>query len=397
MSLTKRVQDIKPSPTLEITAKAVAMKAQGIDVIGFGAGEPDFDTPENIKEAAIKALKEGFTKYTPADGIVELKDAIIEKFKRDSGLDYKRTEIIVTCGGKHSLYNIAQALFQKGDEVIIPSPYWVTFPAQVILAEATPIIIDTNEETEFKITRGHLEKNCSDKTKAIVINNPCNPTGAAYSKKELKELADFAVSKGIFIISDEIYEKIVYDGHQHTCIASLGEDIKQLTIVSNGLSKTYSMTGWRLGYSAAREDITKAMVKIQSHSTSNPTSFAQKAGVEALNGPQEAVERMVEEFKKRRDYIIKRLNSMKGISCFNPPGAFYVFPNVSKTYGKKTKKMTINNSSDFATYLLDEAKVAFVPGIAFGADDYVRISYAISMEDIEKGMDRMEKALGKLE
>lgn len=397
MSLTKRVQDIKPSPTLEITAKAVAMKAQGIDVIGFGAGEPDFDTPENIKEAAIKALKEGFTKYTPADGIVELKDAIIEKFKRDSGLDYKRTEIIVSCGGKHSLYNIAQALFQKGDEVIIPSPYWVTFPAQVILAEATPIIIDTNEKTEFKITRGHLEKNCSDKTKAIIINNPCNPTGAAYSKKELEELADFAVSKGIFIISDEIYEKIVYDGHQHTCIASLGEDIKQLTIVSNGLSKTYSMTGWRLGYSAAREDITKAMVKIQSHSTSNPTSFVQKAGVEALNGPQEAVERMVEEFKKRRDYIIKRLNSMKGISCFNPPGAFYVFPNVSKTYGKKTKKMTINNSSDFATYLLDEAKVAFVPGIAFGADDYVRISYAISMEDIEKGMDRMDKALGKLE
>ncbi|HUU50787.1 MAG TPA: pyridoxal phosphate-dependent aminotransferase [Nitrospinota bacterium] len=397
MSLTKRVQDIKPSPTLEITAKAVAMKAQGIDVIGFGAGEPDFDTPENIKEAAIKALREGFTKYTPVDGIVELKDAIIEKFKRDSGLDYKRTEIIVSCGGKHSLYNIAQALFQKGDEVIIPSPYWVTFPAQVILAEATPIIIDTNEETEFKITRGHLEKNCSDKTKAIVINNPCNPTGAAYSKKELEELADFAVSKGIFIISDEIYEKIVYDGHQHTCIASLGEDIKQLTIVSNGLSKTYSMTGWRLGYSAAREDITKAMVKIQSHSTSNPTSFVQKAGVEALNGPQEAVERMVEEFKKRRDYIIKRLNSMKGISCFNPPGAFYVFPNVSKTYGKKTKKMTINNSSDFATYLLDEAKVAFVPGIAFGADDYVRISYAISMEDIEKGMDRIEKALGKLE
>lgn len=286
MFLTKRVQGIKPSPTLEITAKAAAMKAQGIDIIGFGAGEPDFDTPENIKEAAIKALREGFTKYTPADGIIELKDAIIEKFKRDNGLDYKRTEIIVTCGGKHSLYNIAQALFQKGDKVIIPSPYWVTFPAQVILAEATPIIIDTNEETEFKITREHLEKNCSDQTKAIIINNPCNPTGTAYSKKELEELANFAVSKGIFIISDEIYEKIVYDGHQHTCIASLGEDIKQLTIVSNGLSKTYSMTGWKLGYSAAREDITKAMVKIQSHSTSNPTSFAQKAGVEALNGPR---------------------------------------------------------------------------------------------------------------
>lgn len=396
MSLAKRVQDIKPSPTLEITAKAASMKAQGIDIIGFGAGEPDFDTPDNIKEAAIKALKEGFTKYTAADGIAELKDAIIEKFKKDNGLDYKPSEIIVTCGGKHSLYNISQALFQKGDEVIIPSPYWVTFPAQVILAEAEPVIIDTDESTGFKITKEHLEKNSSDKTKAIIINNPCNPTGAAYSRAELEELADFAVSKGIFIISDEIYEKIIYDDHKHTCIASLGEEIKKLTLVSNGLSKTYSMTGWRLGYTAAREDITKAMTKIQSHSTSNPTSFAQKAGVEALKGPQDIIDVMVKEFKKRRDYIVGRLNSMENISCFNPPGAFYVFPNVSGTFGKKAGEMTIKNSSDFSTYLLEEAKIAFVPGIAFGADDYVRISYAVSMEDITEGMDRMEKAMEKL-
>ena len=396
MTLANRVKNIKPSPTLEITAKAASMKAQGIDIIGFGAGEPDFDTPDNIKEAAIKALKDGFTKYTPADGIVDLKEAIIKKFKRMNGLDYKPSEIIVTCGGKHSLYNIAQALFQSGDEVIVPSPYWVTFPAQVILAEATPVIIDTTEETGFRITKEQLEKFCTDKTKAIIINNPSNPTGSAYKKGELEELADFAVSKGIFMISDEIYEEIVYDGHEHTCLASLGDEVRNLTIVSNGLSKTYSMTGWRLGYTAAREDITKAMSKIQSHSTSNPTSFAQKGGVEALNGPQDAIQMMVKEFKKRRDYIVERLNSMEGISCFNPPGAFYVFPNVSGTFGKKAGDMTINNSSDFVSYLLEKAEIAFVPGIAFGADNYVRISYAVSMKDIKEGMDRLEKALDKL-
>ena len=396
MTLANRVKNIKPSPTLEITAKAASMKAQGIDIIGFGAGEPDFDTPDNIKEAAIKALKDGFTKYTPADGIVDLKEAIIKKFKRMNGLDYKPSEIIVTCGGTHSLYNIAQALFQSGDEVIVPSPYWVTFPAQVILAEATPVIIDTTEETGFRITKEQLEKFCTDKTKAIIINNPSNPTGSAYKKGELEELADFAVSKGIFMISDEIYEEIVYDGHEHTCLASLGDEVRNLTIVSNGLSKTYSMTGWRLGYTAAREDITKAMSKIQSHSTSNATSFAQKGGVEALNGPQDAIQMMVKEFKKRRDYIVERLNSMEGISCFNPPGAFYVFPNVSGTFGKKAGDMTINNSSDFVSYLLEKAEIAFVPGIAFGADNYVRISYAVSMKDIKEGMDRLEKALDKL-
>jgi aspartate aminotransferase len=396
MTLANRVQKIEPSPTLAITAKAASMKAQGIDIIGFGAGEPDFDTPDNIKEAAIKALKDGFTKYTAADGIADLKEAIIKKFKRMNGLDYKPSEIIVTCGGKHSLYNIAQALFQSGDEVIVPSPYWVTFPAQVILAEATPVIIDTTEETGFRITKEHLEKFCTDKTKAIIINNPSNPTGAAYKKSELEELADFAVSKGIFMISDEIYEEIVYDGHEHTCLASLGDEVRNLTIVSNGLSKTYSMTGWRLGYTAAREDITKAMSMIQSHSTSNPTSFAQKGGVEALNGPQDAIQMMVKEFKKRRDYIVERLNSMEGISCFNPPGAFYVFPNVSGTFGKKAGDMTINNSSDFVSYLLEKAEIAFVPGIAFGADNYVRISYAVSMNDIKEGMDRLEKALDQL-
>jgi aspartate aminotransferase len=396
MSLAKRVQDIKPSPTLEITAKAAAMKAQGIDVIGFGAGEPDFDTPDNIKEAAIKSLKAGFTKYTAADGITELKAAIAEKYKTRYGLDYKLSEVIVTNGGKHSLYNIAQALYQKGDEVIVPSPYWVTFPAQVILAEATPVIIDTTDETGFLVTKDQLKKHVTDRTKAIILNNPSNPTGAAYTRKQLEELADFAVSKGIYMISDEIYEDIVYDGHEHTCLATLGEEVKNLTIVSNGLSKTYSMTGWRLGYTLAREDITKAMVKIQSHSTSNPTSFAQPGGVEALKGPQDTVKKMVGEFKKRRDYIVKRLNEMEGISCFNPPGAFYVFPNVSGTFGKKAGDKVMNNSNNFSTYLLEEAKIAFVPGIAFGADDYVRISYAVSMKDITEGMDRMEKALSKL-
>ncbi len=396
IKLSNRAKNLKPSPTLAINAKAKSMQAQGIKVISFGAGEPDFDTPENIKRAAIKAIEEGFTKYTPVGGIDELKDAIIYKFKRDNGISYKRSEIIVSCGGKHSFYNLAQALFDKGDEVIIPSPYWVSYPPMVSLAEAQPVILETKEENDFKLLPEELEKLITPKTKALVLNSPCNPTGSAYSKKDLEKIAEIAVSKNIFIISDEIYEKIVYDGFEFVSIASLGEEIKKRTIIVHGVAKTYAMTGWRIGYTAGPEEIISAMNNIQSQSTSNPTSISQKASVEALIGPQEEVKKMVSAFQQRRDYIVNRLNEIPGVSCYKPVGAFYVFPNFSSYYGKSFKGRKINNSTELADFLLDEAKVAVVPGIEFGADSYERLSYATSMEDIKEGLDRIENALKEL-
>ncbi len=396
IKLSNRAKNLKPSPTLAINAKAKSMQAQGIKVISFGAGEPDFDTPENIKRAAIKAIEEGFTKYTPVGGIDELKDAIIYKFKRDNGISYKRSEIIVSCGGKHSFYNLAQALFDKGDEVIIPSPYWVSYPPMVSLAEAQPVILETKEENDFKLLPEELEKLITPKTKALVLNSPCNPTGSAYSKKDLEKIAEIAVSKNIFIISDEIYEKIVYDGFEFVSIASLGEEIKKRTIIVHGVAKTYAMTGWRIGYTAGPEEIISAMNNIQSQSTSNPTSISQKASVEALIGPQEEVKKMVSAFQERRDYIVNRLNEIPGVSCYKPVGAFYVFPNFSSYYGKSFKGRKINNSTELADFLLDEAKVAVVPGIEFGADSYERLSYATSMEDIKEGLDRIENALKEL-
>jgi len=394
--LSNRAKSLKPSPTLAINAKAKSMQAQGIHVISFGTGEPDFDTPQNIKQAAKEALDEGFTKYTPVGGIDELKDAIIKKFQRDSGLSYKRSEIIVSCGGKHSFYNLAQAIFDQGDEVIIPAPYWVSYPPMVALANGAPVIVETTEKNEFKITPDDLKKAITPKTKALIINSPSNPTGSAYTKKELGKIAEIAISKNFFIISDEIYEKIIYDGFEFTSIASLSEKMRKRTIIVHGVAKTYAMTGWRIGYTAGSEEIISAMNNIQSQSTSNPTSISQKASVEALIGPQDEVGKMVSAFLDRRNYIVNRLNKMEGVSCFKPIGAFYVFPNFSYYYGKSYQGKKIANSTNLADFFLDVARVAVVPGVEFGADPFERLSYATSMEDIQEGLDRIEESLKKL-
>src|SRR5512139_207244 len=394
--LSNRARSLKPSPTLAINAKAKSMQAQGISVISFGAGEPDFDTPENIKQAAKKALDAGFTKYTPVGGIDDLKDAIIKKFQRDNQVTYKRSEIIVSCGGKHSFYNLAQAIFDQGDEVIVPAPYWVSYPPMVALANATPVIVETEEKNEFKITPEGLNKALTPKTKALIINSPSNPTGSAYTKSELERIAEIAISKSFFVISDEIYEKIVYDGFQFTSIASLSDEMKKKTIIVHGVAKTYAMTGWRIGYTAGPDEIISAMNNIQSQSTSNPTSIAQKASVEALIGPQNEVEKMVSAFAQRRNYIVDRLNKIPGVSCYKPVGAFYVFPNFSSYYGKSYQGKKIENSTHLADFFLDVARVAVVPGVEFGADPFERLSYATSMEDIKEGLARIEEALKKL-
>ncbi|HLA51283.1 MAG TPA: pyridoxal phosphate-dependent aminotransferase [Thermodesulfobacteriota bacterium] len=397
LKLAKRIQDVKESPTLAITAKAKAMKAKGWDVIDFGAGEPDFDTPDNIKEAAIKAIKAGFTKYTAVGGTDELKDAVINKFKKDNGLDYTRDEILVSCGGKQSFFNLSLAFFEKGDEVIIPAPYWVSYPVMVAISGATPVILPAREENGFKITLDEFENAITSSTKAVVINSPSNPTGVAYMPEELKAIADVAVKKGVFIISDEIYEKLCYDNHPFISVASFSEEIKRQTIVLNGVSKTYSMTGWRIGYAAGPKELIKAMTNIQSQSTSNPTSISQKAAVEALNGPQEKVEEMRTEFDKRRKVIVHGLNAIKGIRCMLPPGSFYLFPNISRLLKKRFDEKVIKTSGDIAEFLLDEAEVAVVPGEAFGCDGHIRLSYATSMENIKEGLKRIEDAVKKLE
>jgi len=397
MVLAERVSKIKPSPTLAVSAKADKMKADGIDIISFGAGEPDFDTPQNIKDAAINALNQGFTKYTAVDGIQELKDAIINKFQRQNGLTYERKQIIVSCGGKHTIYNIAQALFNNGDEVIIPSPYWVSFPDIVLLADATPVIVTTREKNEFKILPEELREAITARTKAIILNSPSNPTGTVYTAEELRKIAEIAVEKKLIVISDEIYEEFVYDGLAFTSIASLGKEIKDLTIVVNGVSKAYSMTGWRIGYAGGPQEIISAMSKIQSQSTSNPTSISQKASVEALMYSHGAVNTMVEEFNRRRKYMAERLNSINGVSCLNPMGAFYAFPRVSPLYSKRFNGKKIQDSTGFADFLLDVARVAVVPGLAFGDDNHIRLSYATSFENIKNGLDRIEEAIKQLE
>jgi aspartate aminotransferase len=396
MKFAKRIGNIKPSATLTITAKANALRAEGKDVIGFGAGEPDFDTPLHIKKAAIDAIEKGFTKYTPVGGIDELKDAIINKFALDNGLNYERSEIVVSCGAKHSLYNIAQVLFDREDEVIIPAPYWVSYPDIVLLADATPVVLDTEGKNSFKITAQQLEGAITGKTKALILNSPSNPTGAAYSFQELEELASVLSGKEIVIISDDIYEKIIYDDYSFSNIAYISSEMREKTIVVNGASKAYAMTGWRIGYAAGSEEIISQVAKIQSQSTSNPTSISQKAAVEAIGGDQEATLRMVEEFKKRRDHIVTSLNAISGITCLKPEGAFYVFPDVSSVYGRSYEGGRVDDSTTLAAYLLDEANVAVVPGVAFGNDKHVRLSYATSMENIEKGIDRIKKAVEKL-
>ena len=393
MFLSKRVQSIKPSPTLAIDAKAKELQAQGVSVISFGTGEPDFDTPQNIKDSAIKAINSGFTKYCPVAGTVDLKNAIINKLKTENNLDYAQNEIIVSCGAKHSLYNIFQAVLNPDDEIIIPAPYWVSYPDMALLAGAIPIIVATDDKNRFKITAKAIESVITSKTKAIVLNSPSNPTGATYSFEELKEIADICVRNNLLIISDEIYEKLIYGDFKFASIAEVSPEAKARTLVVNGVSKAFAMTGWRIGYTAGPKEIIAAMTNIQSQSTSNPTSISLKAATEALNGPKDALEMMRVEFEKRRNYIVERLNKINGVSCLSPEGAFYVFPNISKLLGKQYNGKTINTDSELAAYLLEQAKIAVVPGSAFGAPGYIRFSYATSMEKIQKGIDAFEDAL----
>ncbi|MDW8801000.1 pyridoxal phosphate-dependent aminotransferase [Clostridium sp. A1-XYC3] len=396
MIFSRKAEQIAPSITLAITAKAKKMRSEGIDVIGFGAGEPDFNTPEHIQEAAIKAIKNGFTKYTPASGIMELKEAIIEKFKKDNGLSYNASQIIVSTGAKQCLANAFEATLNPGDEVIVPVPYWVSYPELIKLADGVPVFVETKEEKDFKYTIEELNKVVTDKTKMIIINSPNNPTGTVYTKEELESLANFAKEKDILILADEIYEKLIYGNTKHESIASLSEDAYKRTIVINGVSKAYSMTGWRIGYAAASEEIVKLMSNIQSHTTSNPSSIAQYASVEALNGNSSDMDEMITEFKKRRDYMVDKINSIDGLSCIKPEGAFYVMVNISRLFGKRVDGIEIKDSMGFSDLLLEKQKVAVVPGIGFGLDNYVRLSYATSMENIKNGLDRIESFTGML-
>lgn len=395
IKLSKRVLELEESPTLAITAKAKALKAQGIDVIGFGAGEPDFDTPQNIKDAAIRAINEGKTKYTAVGGIDELKRAVVEKLKRDNDLDYKEENVSVNCGGKHSFYNLCQAMLNEGDEVIIPAPYWVSYPPMVELALGNPVIIETTQADGFKITAQQLKDALSDRTKMILINSPSNPTGSVYSKDELKAICDVVKGKDILIVSDEIYEQLVYEG-EFVSPAHLGDEIKDQTIILNGVSKAYSMTGWRIGYTVGNTEVIKAMNKIQSQSTSNPTSISQWASVEALGGNQCEVAVMKKAFVKRRSLMVGLLNEIDGLECLNPGGAFYCFPDVSGLFGKESPKDKIKSARGLADYLLEEAKVAVIPGEGFGAPDNMRLSYAMGEDAIKEGIKRIKEAVDKL-
>ena len=394
--ISDRAKQISPSPTLAITAKAKQMKAEGIDVISFGAGEPDFDTPDFIKEAAIKSMREGFTKYTPVQGTLGLKNAIINKLKRDNNLIYKQNEVMVSVGAKHSIYNAVMATVNPGDEVIIPAPYWVSYPEIVKMAGGVPVYVEAKEENGFCITGKDLKNVISKKTKMFILNSPSNPTGGCYSKENLEELAKIIVETGILCLSDEIYETIIYDGLKHISIASLGEDIKKQTILINGHSKAYSMTGWRIGYAACDSQIVTAMGKIQGHSTSNPVSFSQSGAEIALTEDQSFLKEMVNAFDERRKYIVNRLNSIEGIKCSMPKGAFYAFPNVSALLNKSFEGKVMETVDDLCAYFLDNAKVALVSGSGFGAPNYIRLSYATSMENIKEGLDRVEKAVKNL-
>jgi aspartate aminotransferase len=396
MKLAERVNRIKPSPTFAAAAKAAAMRARGIEVISFAQGEPDFDTPANIKEAAYKAIREGITKYTPAAGFDDLKDAIIQKFKRDNGLTYDRSQILASAGAKLCIYNLAQVLFEAGDEVIVPAPYWVSYTDIVLLMDAQPVVIPTTEGQGFRISPQQLASAITPRTKAILLNSPNNPTGATYTAEELRALAGILVQKKILIIADDIYEKFVYDGIAFTSIASLGKEVQDQTMVINGVSKTYSMTGWRIGFAAGPAELIAEMGKVQTQNVSNPVSFCQKAAVEALVGPQDSVGQMIVEFDRRRRYIVDRLNAMPGITCPLPQGAFYVFPNITGLCGRKWGEKKISNSADVTDFLLEEARVAGVAGSGFGDDKYIRFSYATSMKNIEKGMDWIQEALKKL-
>ncbi|MBR5219088.1 MAG: pyridoxal phosphate-dependent aminotransferase [Clostridia bacterium] len=392
MELSKKYAGISASPTLAIDSKFKAMKKEGIDVVGFGAGEPDFDTPDHIKEAGIEAIRNGVTRYTPASGTLELKKAVCAKFLNENGLTYEPSQIVVSNGAKHSLTNVFGAILQPGDEVIIPAPFWVSYPEMVKLADGVPKYLMTTEENNFKFTADQLRAAITPKTKALVMNTPSNPTGMVYTREELEEIAKVAVEKQIFVVSDEIYEHLIYEG-ERVSIASLGEEIKELTIIVNGLSKTYAMTGWRIGFTASSAPIAKLMSNVQSHATSNPNSIAQYAAVVALESGLDFVDDMKAEYKSRRDYMVERINSMEGVSCRKPNGAFYVMMNIKALIGKEIAGCKINSASDFAEALLEKAKVAVVPGEGFMADGFVRWSYATSLDNIKKGLDRLEAFL----
>lgn len=395
MTISERVKNINPSQTLAITAQALKMKREGKKVISFAAGEPDFGTPENIREKAISAIREGFSHYTASSGIIELKEAVIEKLKKDNRVEYKPSEIIISTGAKQCLFNTILTICDPGDEVLLPTPCWVSYTEQIKFAGAVPIFINTYQEEDFKLSASQVEEKITSRTKLLILNSPNNPTGAVYDPEELKKIAQLLTKYNIYCICDEIYEKLIYDNAKHLSIASLSDEIKEKIITINGVSKSYAMTGWRIGYAAGPEEIIKGMSKIQGHSTSNPNSIAQKASVEALNGKQDAIEEMRKAFDERRKYMVKRLNEIEGISCLTPAGAFYAFPNVSKILerGIEYNGKKISNSFGLSNFILKEAEVALIPGSAFEAEGYLRLSYAASLEDIKEGSDRLEKIL----
>lgn len=391
MIFSKKSEQIAPSITLEITSKAKQMKKDGADIIILGAGEPDFNTPENIRNAAIDAINNGFTKYTSASGIDDLKIAIAKKFKIDNNLTYSNSQIMISTGAKQCIWNVFAAILNPGDEVIVPKPYWVSYPELIKLVDGVPVFAFGDEKNNFKYTKSILESVVTTKTKAILINNPNNPTGAVYTKEELTMIADFAKKYNLIIISDEIYEKFNYESDKYTSIASISSDSYDRTIIIHGVSKTYAMTGWRIGYIAGNEKVIKLMSSIQSHTTSNPNSIAQYASIEALNGDQDSVKEMITEFKKRRDYVVEKINGNDILSCKKPDGAFYIMINISKMLGKVIDDYKINNSIDFSNILLNKENVAVIPGDGFGVSNYVRISYATSMDNVKEGIRRIIK------
>ncbi|MBS3811191.1 MAG: pyridoxal phosphate-dependent aminotransferase [Halanaerobiales bacterium] len=393
MKLSKRAQKVSASLTLAISAKAKKLKEAGEHVISFGAGEPDFDTPQYICDAAREALEIGFTRYTPVSGYEDIKEAIIYKFKNDNDLLYKNDQIIVSNGAKHSLFNTFQAILNPGDEVIIPVPYWVTYPETVKMSGGKPVFLETNEKDNFKISIDKFKNIINTKTKALILNTPSNPTGSIYTKKELEKIADIAVKNEIVVVSDEIYEKLIYDEKEHVSIAAINDDIKDLTIVINGVSKAYAMTGWRIGYAAGPKDIIKIMTNIQSHSTSNPNSIAQYASNAALRGDHSFMNERRDKFIERRDYMYKKINLIQGISCLKPEGAFYILMNIKEIIDGGE----IDGSFSFAEKLLDKKRVAVVPGIAFGVDNFIRLSYANSLNNIKEGLNRIEKFVNEIQ
>jgi len=393
VQIASRVREISPSATLAISARVKELRSQGVDVVGFGAGEPDFDTPEPIKEAGIAAIREGFTKYTPASGTPELRQAVCDKLGRENSLEYTPQQVVISCGAKHTLFNIMQSLIEPGDEAVVIAPYWVSYCEMIRVAEGVPVVVRTEESKDFKVSPQALSSALTPKTKLLILNSPSNPTGTVYTREELEAVARVLRPSSACVVSDEIYEKLLYDGRSHGGILNVAPDLKDRCVYVGGVSKSYSMTGWRIGFLAGPRELADAVGRLQSHSTSNPSSMCQKAALAALTGNQQCVEDMRVEFAKRRDYIVDRLNSIPGVTCRTPAGAFYVFPNVSAFYGRSLGGIHVKDSTTFTQACLEKAQVAMVPGIAFGEDNYVRLSYATSMENIKKGLDRLEKLL----